>query len=83
MIAKVPDWIKSQPAYLQGAMQAVYDQGDAESVIALVADFKKATGVVTTTTTNTAATDAQIKAKAVADAKAARRIGVGGCGLRA
>lgn len=40
---KLPDWIKTQPSYLQPAMQAVYDGGDAASVIALTADYKKAT----------------------------------------
>lgn len=44
VIVKVPAWIKSQPAYLQPALQQVYDQGSTQDVIAMVADYKKATG---------------------------------------
>jgi hypothetical protein len=42
---KVAAWIKTQPAYLQPAMQAVYDQGAAADVVALFSDYKKATGI--------------------------------------
>jgi hypothetical protein len=44
VIVKVPDWIKTQPAYIQPALQRVYDQGTTQDVIAMVADYKKATG---------------------------------------
>lgn len=46
VITKLPEWIKTQPVYLQATLQKVYDAGDATSVIALVSDYKKATGVV-------------------------------------
>jgi protein-disulfide isomerase-like protein with CxxC motif len=45
VIAAVPAWIKTQPAYLQPAMQAAYDQGTTADVTALVADYKKAAGI--------------------------------------
>ena len=45
VIEKVPAWIKTQPTYLQPALQAVYDSGTTQDVLALVTDFKKATGV--------------------------------------
>ncbi len=49
VIAKVPDWIKTLPSYAQAGAQAVYDRGTTQDVIALVNDFKKATGVATPT----------------------------------
>ncbi len=45
VVPKVAEWIKTQPAYLQPALQAVYDQGTTEDVIALVSDYKKAAGI--------------------------------------
>lgn len=67
VIEKVPAWIKTQPAYLQPAMQAVYDQGTTQDVAQLVADFKKASGVVTDPGAAAAA------AKAAADEAAAKK----------
>lgn len=69
VIVKVPAWIKSQPAYLQPAMQAAYDEGTTEDVIALVSDFKKATGVTTTTNDDGAAEKARLEAARAAEAK--------------
>lgn len=46
VITKVPDWIKTLPSYAQAGAQAVFDQGTAQEVIALVNDYKKASGVV-------------------------------------
>lgn len=43
----LPAWIKTQPAYLQGALQSVYDKGSTADVISLVASYKAAAGVVT------------------------------------
>jgi hypothetical protein len=45
VIAAVPAWIKTQPAYLQPAMQQVYDQGTTADVSSLVADYKKSAGI--------------------------------------
>ena len=53
VIAKVPGWIKQQPAYIQPALQEVYDRGSTQDVIELVADYKKAAAVVTPTPTPT------------------------------
>ena len=47
VITKVPDWIKTLPSYAQAGAQAVYDQGSTQDVIALVNDYKKATGTPT------------------------------------
>ncbi|MBK8772867.1 MAG: hypothetical protein IPM06_20890 [Rhizobiales bacterium] len=47
VIAKAPAWIKTLPSYAQAGAQAVYDRGTTQDVIALVNDFKKATGVAT------------------------------------
>jgi hypothetical protein len=44
VVAKVPDWIKAQPAYVQPALQRVYNEGNTQDVIAMIADYKKATG---------------------------------------
>jgi hypothetical protein len=44
VIAKIPDWIKTQPAYLRPAMQAAYEGGTTQDVLALVGDYKKAVG---------------------------------------
>lgn len=68
VVGKIPDWIKTQPAYLQPAMQAVYAGGDAASVVQLVSDFKKATGVVTVTTPANGKTAEQLAAEATAKA---------------
>lgn len=46
VIELVPNWIKTQPAYLQEAMQRVYDEGSTKDVIELVNQFKTATGRV-------------------------------------
>ena len=46
VIPKVAEWIKTQPTYLQPTLQAVYDGGTTQDVMALVADYKKATGAV-------------------------------------
>ena len=40
VVGKIPDWIKTQPAYLRPAMQQVYDEGSAQDVIELVAGYK-------------------------------------------
>lgn len=40
---KVEAWIKTQPAYRQGAMQQVFDGGSTEDVIGLFAEYKAAT----------------------------------------
>ena len=40
----VPDWIKTQPAYVQGALKNVYDKGNVADTVALFNDFKKSTG---------------------------------------
>jgi hypothetical protein len=46
VIAKVPDWIKTLPAYARTGAQAVYDRGTTQEVIELVASYKQAAGVV-------------------------------------
>lgn len=46
VIAKFPDWVKTQPAYVQPALQHVYNEGSTQEVIAMVADMKKAAGIV-------------------------------------
>lgn len=46
VVDKLPAWIKTQPAYLQPAMQRTYDEGSAQDVIALANDYKKAVGIV-------------------------------------
>ncbi len=61
VIAKVPEWIKTLPAYAQTGAQAVYDGGTTGEVLALVADYKKATGA--------AAPDPAIAAAAAVKAK--------------
>lgn len=43
VIAKVPAWIETQPAYIRPALQKIYDSGTTSDVIALVSDFKKST----------------------------------------
>lgn len=48
VITKVPDWIKTLPSYAQPGAQAVFDQGTTQDVIALVNDYKKSVGIVTT-----------------------------------
>ena len=63
---KVPDWIKTLPSYAQAGATAVYEQGTTEEVIALVADYKKANGVVA----DPAKAEAEAKAKAETEAKA-------------
>ena len=68
VVGLIPAWIKTQPAYLQPAMQAAYDEGDTQSVVDLVATFKAATG-----RTVAAETPAQLAAKQAAiDAAAAK-----------
>jgi hypothetical protein len=47
VIADVPGWIQKQPKYLQTALQAAYDGGDAEAVTDLISRFKESTGRVT------------------------------------
>ena len=42
VVAKIPDWINKQPAYLRPAMQRAYDEGSAQDVIDLVAGYKAA-----------------------------------------
>ena len=71
LVPKVPEWIKTQPSYLQAAMQAVYEGGTTDEVIALFADFKKATGVVTTPVDTGAAAAAATAAAAETAKKAA------------
>ena len=44
VVPKIPDWIKTQPSYLQPAMMAVYEGGTTEEVKGLVDQFKQATG---------------------------------------
>jgi hypothetical protein len=68
VITKVPDWIKTQPAYLRPHMQAVYDEGDAQSVIELVTNYKDATKVVA----DPAKAAADAAKQAAADAAAAK-----------
>ena len=47
VVAKVPAWIETLPAYAQVGAKAVYDSGTTQEVIALVADYKKANPVMT------------------------------------
>ncbi|MBT9176377.1 MAG: hypothetical protein DDT20_00690 [Firmicutes bacterium] len=42
VVEKIPEWIKTQPALLRPALQAVYDGGDTKSVIELTALYKAA-----------------------------------------
>jgi hypothetical protein len=69
VIPKVAEWIKTQPAYLQPAMQGVYDSGTTQDVLALVGDYKKATGA---SVVDAGAAAVAAKAKADADAAKAR-----------
>ena len=46
VIAKYPDWIKTQPAHMQPGYSMIYEQGTTQQVIALVDDMKKSLGVV-------------------------------------
>lgn len=64
---KLPDWIKTQPKYLQPTLQQVYDSGDAQSVIDLVADYKKATGVAAAPGKTAAELAAEETARAAAE----------------
>lgn len=65
VVGKVPEWIKTQPPYLQATMQRVYDEGTTQEVIELLASYKAATG----TTTPPAASSPAVPAKpAVKDA---------------
>lgn len=88
VVVKLPEWIKTQPAYLQPTMQAVYDKGDTQSVIALVSDYKKAAGIVvapaagvTAATGKTAAQIATETAAATAAAAAKAQAAVDAAGL--
>ena len=65
-VPKLAAWIKTQPAYLQPAMQQVYDGGAAADVVALMSDFKKATGVVAPTDDAAAKEAARVAAEAAA-----------------
>ncbi len=47
VVEKIPAWIKTQAALLQPTLQAAYDDGDTQSVLDLVAMYKKDTGVST------------------------------------
>ena len=44
VIAKVPAWIDTLPSYAQVGAKAVFEHGTTQEVIALVADYKKASG---------------------------------------
>lgn len=69
VVAKIPDWIKTQPKLLQPTLQAAYDEGDTQSVLDLVGMYKGATGTVTA-----GKTTAQIAAEQTAlDAAAAKK----------
>jgi hypothetical protein len=46
IVGKVPVWIKTQPTYLQPAMQAAYDKGSTADVIDLFKTYKVANGAV-------------------------------------
>jgi hypothetical protein len=70
VVPKVAEWIKAQPAYLRSAMQAVYDGGTTQDVLALVADYKRATG-----TAADPAAEAAAKAAAEAAAKGRKKDG--------
>ena len=72
MVEKGAGWIKIRPAYLRPAMQAVYDSGTTQDVIALVADFKKAAG---TTAVDPAVAAAAARAAAEAAAKGGKKDG--------
>src|SRR3990167_10966050 len=63
VVGKIPEWIKTQPTYLQAALTSTYKDGTTKEVIALLADFKKATGVVVPTTPVVVATMPAVKSK--------------------
>lgn len=73
VVGKLPEWIKTQPAYLQPVMQAVYDKGDTQSVIALVDDYKKAAGITAPPAASGAKTAEQIAAETAAATAAAAK----------
>jgi len=45
------EWIDSKPSYLRNALQAVYDDGEAEDTIDLIADFKTENDITLETNT--------------------------------
>ena len=72
VVKDIPAWIKQQPAYLQETMQKVYDGGDAQSVIDLVAGFKAAMGKTTAPAKTATEMAAEAAAATAATAKAAK-----------
>lgn len=68
VVDKIPDWIKTQPAYLQDAMQAVYDGGTASEVSQLIEGYKKANAVADPGAA-VAAEKARVDAEKIAAAK--------------
>ena len=83
VIAKIPAWIDTQPAYVRSAMRTAYEAGTTQDVLSLVSDFKRATSTgaapdaAAQAAASAAAADAAAKAKAKAAADAAGLAPVG------
>ena len=48
VITKIPNWIKTQPQYLQSVLNTVYESGSTQEVLDLVADCKKSLAIAPT-----------------------------------